>query len=70
MANALVQEANTAKSCEMATRAGDLITEAQIALPKAAAEESNRATVAQLMTSVQTLSQYPERQKAAFCKKQ
>jgi tetratricopeptide (TPR) repeat protein len=70
MANALVQEANTAKSCEMATRAGDFITEAQIVLPKAAAEESNRATVAQLMTSVQTLQQYPERQKAAFCKKQ
>ena len=70
MANALVQAANEAKSCEMATRAGDLITEAQIALPKAAAEQSNQATVAQLMTSVNTLSQYPERQKAAFCKKQ
>ena len=70
MANALVQAANEAKSCDMATRAGDLITEAQIALPKAAAEQSNQATVAQLMTSVQTLSQYPERQKAAFCKKQ
>lgn len=69
MANALVQAANDAKSCEMATRAGDLITEAQIALPKAAAEESNRATVAQLMTSVQTLQTFPERQKAAFCKK-
>lgn len=70
MANALVQAANDAKSCDMATRAGDFITEAQIALPKAAAEESNRATVGQLMTSVQTLQQYPERQKAAFCKKQ
>ena len=70
MANALVQAANEAKSCDMATRAGDLITEAQIALPKAAAEQSNQATVAQLMTSVNTLSQYPERQKAAFCKKQ
>lgn len=69
MANALVQEANTARSCEMATRAGDFITEAQIALPKAAAEQSNQATVAQLMTSVNTLQQYPERQKAAFCKK-
>ncbi len=69
MANALVQGANDAKSCEMATRAGDFITEAQIVLPKAAAEQSNQATVAQLMTSVNTLSQYPERQKAAFCKK-
>ncbi len=69
MANALVQRADEAKSCEMATRAGDLITEAQIALPKAAAEASNQATVAQLMTSVNTLSPYPERQKAAFCKK-
>jgi hypothetical protein len=69
MANALVQAANDAKSCEMATRAGDMITEAQIALPKAAAEQSNQATVAQLMTSVNTLQQYPERQKAAFCKK-
>ncbi len=69
MANALVQAANEAKSCEMATRAGNLITEAQIALPKAAADESNRATVGQLMTSVQTLAEYPDRQKAAFCKK-
>jgi tetratricopeptide (TPR) repeat protein len=69
MGNALIQAANDAKSCEMATRAGDMITEAQIALPKAAADEGNRATVAQLMTSVQTLSSFPDRQKAAFCKK-
>ncbi|MGQ0640345.1 MAG: tetratricopeptide repeat protein [Gemmatimonadaceae bacterium] len=69
MGNALIQGANDAKSCEMATRAGDFITEAQIALPKAAADEGNRATVAQLMTSVQTLSSFPDRQKAAFCKK-
>jgi hypothetical protein len=69
MGNFLIQAANDAKSCEMATRAGDMITEAQIALPKAAADESNRATVAQLMTSVQTLSSFPDRQKAAFCKK-
>ncbi|MGH7714188.1 MAG: tetratricopeptide repeat protein [Gemmatimonadaceae bacterium] len=69
MANALIQGANDAKSCEMATRAGDFITEAQIALPKAAAEESNRQIVGQLMSSVQTLSSFPDRQKAAFCKK-
>ncbi len=65
----LMEQANTEKSCEKATRAGDLFTEAQIHLPRAAADQSNQATVAQLMTALQQLSTFPERQKAAFCKK-
>jgi tetratricopeptide (TPR) repeat protein len=65
----LMQVANDQRSCEMATRAGDLFTEAQIYLPKAAADPSNQGTVAQLMTALQQLSSFPERQKAAFCKK-
>lgn len=64
-----MQEANDEKSCEKATRAGDLFVEAQIFLPRAAADQSNQATVAQLMTALQQLSSFPERQKAAFCKK-
>ena len=66
----LMQQANDEKSCEKATRAGDLFTEAQIHLPRAAADQSNQATVAQLMTALQQLSSFPERQKQAFCKKQ
>ncbi|MGQ0538077.1 MAG: tetratricopeptide repeat protein [Gemmatimonadaceae bacterium] len=65
----LMEQANDEKSCEKATRAGDLMTEAQIHLPRAAADETNRGTVAQLMTALQQLSTFPERQKAAFCKK-
>jgi tetratricopeptide (TPR) repeat protein len=65
----LMTVANDLKSCEMATRAGDLFTEAQIYLPRAAADQSNQSTVAQLMTALQQLSSFPDRQKAAFCKK-
>jgi tetratricopeptide (TPR) repeat protein len=63
---ALLEQAREKKSCDMAKEAADDFTEAQIFIPRGAAEF--REPAGQLMTALQQLSPYGDQMVKALCK--
>jgi tetratricopeptide (TPR) repeat protein len=66
LAVAVLQEANTAKSCEMSREAKDYFTEAEINIPKGGRAFATQ--IQQLMPTLQQYSPYPDQMIRAFCR--
>ena len=62
----MLQPTNEAKSCDMARKAKDYFTDAQINLPKGGAQFKDQ--LAQVMPQVMQYGEYPDRMIKAFCK--